>query len=215
MKLCGKLNDIAHGKKTNKQVSNVLLQQIKIPEFDGKAANWRAFKDIFDEMVHNEEGATNTIKVQVLKTRLKGEAEKLVAHIAPTVANYKTIYKILENRYENKREMLRLMLDEIMNIPKQKYESGEGLKMIHDTTYECTMAIENLGISTDNWDNILVHIISNKLHQSTVLDYENKLDDIKEPQSLMHLLNYIEKRFLSLKFAERKSAGQSEKGKKQ
>lgn len=61
--------------------------------------------------------------------------------------------------------MLRLMLDEIMNIPKQKYESGEGLKMIHDTTYECTMAIENMGISTDNWDNILVHIISNKLHQ--------------------------------------------------
>lgn len=98
VKLCGKLNDIANGKKTNKQVSNVLLQQIKIPEFEGKAANWRAFKDIFDEVVHNEEGATNTIKVQVLKTRLKGEAAKLVAHIAPTEANYKTIYKILENR---------------------------------------------------------------------------------------------------------------------
>lgn len=75
------------------------------------------------------------------------------------------------------------------------------------------MAIENLGISTDNWDNILVHIISNKLHQSTILDYENKLEDIKEPQSLKHLLNYIEKRFLSWKSAERKSTGQSEKGK--
>lgn len=51
LEICGKLNEIVNAKKSDNRV-NVLLPKIKIPDFDGKACNWRAFKDIFDRVVH-------------------------------------------------------------------------------------------------------------------------------------------------------------------
>lgn len=137
--ICGKLNDVIGENKNGNRI-NTLLPKIKIPEFDGKATNWRAFKDIFDTSVHNDVTLSKGMKMQLLKTNLKGDAAKLVMHIAPTEQNYDTCYHLLSNRYDNKREILGNMLDEILNIPAQRGESSDGLKLVHDTTYECIMS---------------------------------------------------------------------------
>lgn len=209
IEICGKLNDVAHAKKNIK--TNIVLPKINLPEFDGKSSKWREFKDLFDAMVHREMSYENATKMHLLKTCVKGDAAKLVSHLAPTEANYQICYEILCNRYENKREIVSNLIDDILKLPKQRKETGEGLKQIHDTTYECVMSIENIGVSTNNWDTLLIHVLLKKLDSKTIMDYEGKLADVKDVQTLKYFLNYIEKRFLSLISAERKSEVQSDK----
>lgn len=198
----GKLNDMANVKVRNKMVQ---LPQLKIPEFSGEVRDWRSFKDIFDKIVHNNATISNDIKIQYLKTYIKGTAARLVSHIAPNENNYETCYKILCKRYENKRENLGNFIDEIINLPKLKSETSDGLKKIHDTAYECIMSINNIDVSTKNWDALLIHILLKKLDSKTIVDYEGKLNNVKEPQKLNEFLEYLEQRFLALASAESKN----------
>lgn len=198
----GKLNDLVHG-TSSKQV--VQLPKIKIPEFDGEPANWRAFKDLFDKIVHCNRNISDSIKIQYLKANLTGKAAKLVEHLPPTNTSYKKCYEILNNRYENERENVSYLIDEILDIEIQKVESSAGLKMIHDKTFECIMSIESIGTSVQNWDVLLVQILMRKLDRKTIIDYENKLVNVKQNQTLTYFLKYLENRFLALASAESKT----------
>lgn len=75
-------------------------------------------------------------------------------------SNDKTCYDLLQKRYDNKRELLGKMIDNMLAIPKMKYESFELLKALHDTVYESMMSIENLGVSTKNWDSLITNILN-------------------------------------------------------
>lgn len=106
--------------------------------------------------------------MQYLKTSLKNEAAKLVMYIAPSGENYRTCFELLHKRYENKRQILGNLLDQILNLPKQKNENANQLKLMHDTTIECVMAIKNLKINVTNWDPLLNHILLHKLSSDTI-----------------------------------------------
>lgn len=72
------------------------------------------------------------------------------------------------------------------------------------------MSIQSIGVSIQNWDPLLTQN-SGKMDQSTIIHYECQLGDVREPQSLISLLSYIENRFMALQSAAIKSGtfGQS------
>lgn len=89
----GRLNDVIACKSTN-----IELPTIRLPEFSGKNTEWRSFIELFDKIVHKKDGISDAVKMQYLKTNLKGDAAKLVGHIAPTAKNYQICYEILQQR---------------------------------------------------------------------------------------------------------------------
>lgn len=163
----GKLNDILM--KPNKSIakeasSNIQfsLPKIKLPEFSGKPSDWKGFIALFDRMVHNNTNMDNGLKIEFLKTRVKGEASKIISHLDPTPENYSTCYALIRKRYDNKRESLGIWIDNIFNFPKMNKENSDALKSMHDTVYESIMSIQNAGISTANWDALLCHVLTKK-----------------------------------------------------
>lgn len=78
------------------------------------------------------------------------------------------------------------------------------LKTMHDTVYESIMSVKNIDVSTDNWDPLLCHILTRKLDSSTLIHYECQLLNVKEPQSLVSFLSYLEARFMALQSANLK-----------
>lgn len=78
--------------------------------------------------MHDQQSLSDTIKMQYLKTCLKQDAEKLVKYIAPSGENYQTCFELLHKRFENKRQILGHLLDQILNLPKQKSENALQLK---------------------------------------------------------------------------------------
>lgn len=198
----GKLNDILHRSAETKRYDGVNIPKPKIPEFDGKITSWKGFRELYDDMVHNNGSISTSMKMHILKTHVKGDAAKLVSHIPPTYENYESCYKILCNRYENKRDVVGKLIDTVLAIKHQNAETAMGLKVLHDTVNECVMAIKSYNVNIDQWDPLLAHLIMKKLNATTILDYEKSLIDVKEFQKTSELLEYIEKRFLALSSAE-------------
>lgn len=198
----GKLNDfliIPKAIVSEKTSSNVQfsLPKIQLPEFNGKPSEWRGFIALFDRMVHNT-SMDNGLKIEYLKTRIRGDASKIINHLEPTPENYMTCYALIRKRFDNKRESLGNNIENILNLPKIKKENANQLKSMHDTIYESLMSIKSLGISISNWDPIICHILTKKLDSSTLVQYECQLANVREVQSLSEFLNYLENRFMAL-----------------
>lgn len=66
------------------------LPAVKIPDFDGTPNMWKRFISLFDELVHNNKSIDKSIKMQYSKTYVKGEAARLINHVAPIGENYET-----------------------------------------------------------------------------------------------------------------------------
>lgn len=206
LSVVGKLNDMVKGDSSKQSVE---LPKIKLPEFDGEQSNWKTFKDLFDKIIHNNTTISDAFKIQYLKSNLTGKAAKMVQHLPSTSASYKKCYELLHNRYENERESVSSLIDQILNIEVQKQGTSYGLKLIHDTTYDCIMSIESVGTSVKNWDVLLIQILMRKLDKKTIIDYESKLESVKKNQTLEFFLNFLERRFLALMSAESKTKGNS------
>lgn len=138
MNLIGKLNEFDDD---NAKIDIAQMPKIKIPEFDGTFSEWPSFIALFDKIVHTKTTIDDAIKIQYLKTSLKGEAGKLISHILPMAENYNSCYDILQRRYNNKREIFDTLFDCITDLPKQQAETYASLKQLHDTVYENMMAI--------------------------------------------------------------------------
>lgn len=82
-----------------------------------------------------------------------------------------------------------------------KQENADQLKVLHDTVYECVMALETQEITVDT---ILIHILLHKFDTATLVNYECQLADAKELQSLKDFLSYVENRFMALQSAKAK-----------
>lgn len=77
----------------------VKLPVIPLSIFDGKLANWRAFYDAFDALIHFNSYLTDGQKLTYLKQSLKGEPHDLINSLDTITANYKIARDLLFKRY--------------------------------------------------------------------------------------------------------------------
>ncbi|XP_053990009.1 uncharacterized protein LOC128882436, partial [Hylaeus volcanicus] len=153
-------------------------------------------------------------KVKLPEFDCASEAAKKVSHLTPEESNYQDVYSILERQYGNKRENVGKLIEKILDIPCQSAETSNGLKNLFDTANECLMAIKNYNVNIKDWDPLIIHILKKKLHKSTVIDYESKLNDVRELQTLSSFLQYVEHRFMALLSAENSGQKSLEKTEK-
>lgn len=152
------------------------LPAISIPKFDGDLNKWLQFKDLFTEMVHKQV-LSNAERMWYLKSTLQGEAEKLLSHLLVSDNSYEMAWKILNDRYENKRLLVATLIDKFIMQPNVVPGSSKALKQMHDITKECILSLENMDLQIDGvWDPILLHILSKKLDKDTQALYEQSLE---------------------------------------
>ncbi|KAJ8961315.1 hypothetical protein NQ314_005964 [Rhamnusium bicolor] len=82
---------------------NVKLPQISIPEFSGAYDTWLQFHDCFHALIPNNGALTNVQKFYYLQTALNGEASSVIRALEVSNDNYSIAWKMLKERYENKR----------------------------------------------------------------------------------------------------------------
>ncbi|KAG7294774.1 hypothetical protein JYU34_022856 [Plutella xylostella] len=178
--------------------------QMDIPFFSGDYRSWISFKDLFVEAIHNNRSLSDAQKMQFLKSKLRGEAEKLVQHLNISAANYDTCWEILTHRYHNIKLIFSNHASTLMNLSCVQQQSATQIKKIHDTTKESLYAINNLGIDTSTWDPLIVHIVSQKLDAETLQDYVESVSDPRAIPSLKEFLQFLENKFTSLESSRRK-----------
>lgn len=178
---------------------------MEVPIFHGSYTQWTSFKDLFSETIHNNPSLSLAQKMQFLKSKVRGEAERLIQHLQISSDNYNICWEILNNRYNNKRLIFSTHINTILDLPIMKQQSLIHIKRMHDVTQECLNAIKNLGVDISTWDPLVVHILDQKLDTDSHTEYIDSLKDRRELPSLKDLLDFLEGKFTAMESSRRRT----------
>ncbi|GFS45442.1 DUF1758 domain-containing protein [Trichonephila inaurata madagascariensis] len=82
------------------------LPTLSLSIFSGVTEEWLAFSDLFKAAVSNNKNLTGAQKLQYLKGSLKSDTLKIVNSLSITNDNFEIAWKLLRDRYFNKREIM-------------------------------------------------------------------------------------------------------------
>ncbi|XP_075162898.1 uncharacterized protein LOC142235533 [Haematobia irritans] len=81
----------------------------------------------------------------------------------------------------------------------QKSDGGfQSIKMLLDSTKECLSSLKNLGVNTQTWDPLLIHLTAQKLDIQTRRDWEHSLRSSTEIPSRSEMFDFLERTFRTL-----------------
>lgn len=185
----------------SKMWSNVHYQratpQIEIPEFSGNYIQWISFKDIFLETIHSNPTIPKSQKMQHLKTKLKGEAERLVQHLTISADNYDSCWEILTHRYDNRRLQFTSFMNTMQQLPLIQHPNANNLKRMHDVITESLNGLANMSAEISSWGPIIVHYMSQKLDSVTFNEYVKDMQNSRELPNLQEFLSFLESKFIA------------------
>ena len=92
------------------------------------------FKDIFSKGIHKNNALSNAQKMQYLKSKLKGEAERMIQHLPISADNYNICWEILNHRFHHKRIIFIAHANMFLNILSIQQQSFSAFKKMRDAT---------------------------------------------------------------------------------
>jgi hypothetical protein len=124
----------------------VKLPKLDPPKFNGKADNWMTFRDLFTAGVINQAKLSGAEKLQYLNNAVKdGAAFHIIKGFTITDANFTLAWAQLQDRYENKREIVYSLYKKFLNQPNITKENPKHLRNLIDISKECIRSLEVLG----------------------------------------------------------------------
>lgn len=194
---------------------NVRLPRINLPTFSGFYEDWPTFQDLYTCLVHKKSTLTKVQKLYYLKNSVTGEADTLLRHIQITEANYDRAWALLQERFGNKRIIVNSLLKKLFLQKKIPTQSAAHIKMLLDTTTQCIHSLNNLNISTDSWDPIIIFLVSQKLDPELHLDWEEYAykDNLEEFPTWDNLSKFLHTKYRTLELVTPPSREKTTKSK--
>ncbi|GBN51262.1 hypothetical protein AVEN_58622-1 [Araneus ventricosus] len=185
-------------------LSEVKLPTLSVPTFNGKIENWIMFKDMFVASVIENKSISNSMKLQYLKASCRDEALRVIQSISISDANFDIAWKLLEDRYSNKRELLNAIINKLLSQPNISESSSAILNLI-DITNECIRSLMVLNYKVENLsETMIVFIIVEKLDKSTRYWWEKELNNSEDFGTLKQLLSFLQNQARTLQNSKRK-----------
>ena len=98
------------------------LPKLTLPSFSGEYTQWVSFWDQLTTLVDSKRDTTNVEKLSYVKQALKGDAAQIVSSLLVTDTNNDIAKRKLEERYNNKRSIVKAHLAAIHALPATKKE---------------------------------------------------------------------------------------------
>ncbi|KAJ8946765.1 hypothetical protein NQ318_018974 [Aromia moschata] len=158
--------------------------------FDGSYENWLYFKDTFNSIVHANKAISDVQKFHYLRSCLKGEATDLIKSLEVSSANYNAAWQLINDRYENKNLLVNNHVKALFNLPAVSKESHVFLRSLLDKLNNHLRALRVLEQPVDQWDVLIIYMVTNKLDNITRREWETKNTDRKIP-ALQDLISFL------------------------
>jgi len=98
-----------------------------------------------------------------------------------SAANYDEAWQMLTVRYDNKRLIIQKHIKAIFELPAITKENHVALRSLSDGVLKYVRALKALGRSTDQWEDLLIYLITSKLDVTTNKEWENSLTTAEFP----------------------------------
>ncbi|GFW03161.1 integrase catalytic domain-containing protein [Trichonephila clavipes] len=167
--------------------NSICLPQIPLPEFSCVIAEFFNFKNQFTNLISNNEQLNDSQKLYYLRASLKGEAKLLQS---PS-DSFDSLFKALEDCYENKRQLIDSHVLEIINYEKTYSGSAKELRALMDSINRNIRELKVLKYEqNDLSDIILINIILRKIDRESRKQFELllKTAEVKTFDSIMNFL---------------------------
>ncbi|XP_054720626.1 uncharacterized protein LOC129230250 [Uloborus diversus] len=173
------------------QSAEVELPTLSLPVFSGATEEWLTFSDLFEAAVSNNQNLTGAQKLQYLKGSLRSDALKIVNSLSITNDNFEIAWRLLRDRYFNKREIVSSLMKRFINITPLSGESSTQILNLIDSTKEFVRMLESLEYEIDpTADTLLMHMILFKLDTNSRTWFERTFSTDVIPK-LDELLQFL------------------------
>ncbi|GFQ84399.1 integrase catalytic domain-containing protein [Trichonephila clavata] len=173
------------------QSAEVKLPTLSLHIFSGVTEEWLAFSDLFEAAVSNNQNLKGVQKLQHLKGSLRSDALRIVNSLSITNDNFEIAWKLLKDRYFNKREIMSSLMKKFINITPLSGESSTQILNLIDSTKEFVRMLESLEYKVDpTSDTLLMHMILFKLDTNSRTWFERTfpIDAILRLDELLQFL---------------------------
>lgn len=207
--LYNRINDIERGHRSTEEgprVNKLKIKPMEIPQFNGEYHNWPNFQDLFTNAIIKNNDLNDAEKMQYLKSSVKQKASDAISHLKITEENFKIAWEILMQRFDNKRMQISAYVDTLLDLPQIGSDHAEGMIKFHDTVKDCMQALNSLKIDTNNWDALIIQILTRKMDNTLRKEYEMTINNPTEVQKLSELLSFLESKFRMLEILQRNEA---------
>ncbi|XP_020296284.1 uncharacterized protein LOC109861165 [Pseudomyrmex gracilis] len=162
-------------------LTHVRLPKLDLPSFSGKYDEWFPFFDVFNTVIHSNASLSKVQKFQYLRASLTNEAKNIVNSLEISNANYDVAWKLLKERYDNQRVIVQNHIKAIMELPLMNKENYAELRQIADGAARHLHALQALKRPVDQWDDLLIHVLSSKLDPRTLREWQSSLTGTELP----------------------------------
>ncbi|XP_013149246.1 PREDICTED: uncharacterized protein LOC106111652 [Papilio polytes] len=150
----------------------VKLPTIQLPKFNGSYENWLEFRDTFASLIHSNDDIDDINKFHYLRACLESSAAVVIKSIEFSASNYSVAWKVLCERYDNKRLLIQNHVVTLFNIEPIPKESSCSIKQLIDQLKKNLRALEALGEPVEYWDTLLIYLTTKKLDPRTYREWE-------------------------------------------
>lgn len=166
---------------SNHSSLKVKLPKITIPSFSGNIKAWPEFYDVFNSLIHDNNGLTDTERMHYLISSLTGDALGLVKTFPVQGSFYQEAFKTLIARYRDKRELAFTCWKEMLNVTL-KPNSPLDFRRVLDMFHENLTILKGVGLPTEHWDFVLCYLLLSKVDSKTRYEYEQSHPSVELPR---------------------------------
>uniref|UniRef100_A0A8D8M962 Peptidase aspartic putative domain-containing protein n=1 Tax=Cacopsylla melanoneura TaxID=428564 RepID=A0A8D8M962_9HEMI len=171
----------------------VRLPELKLPTFSGEVTEWLSFSDTFQCLVVENNELTDVQKLQYLKSCLTGHALAEIINLATTNDNFAVAWKLLQDRFQNNKVIVRGYLQGIVNVQFNTKKPCESLREMLTQLKNSVQALDALDYKPDALsEQIIIYLAEAKL-DSYLKDRWLEFTDNQEPPTLQEFFLFLEK----------------------
>nr|CAI5840531.1 unnamed protein product [Callosobruchus analis] len=135
------------------------------------------FYDLFTALIDDNNSLSDVQKLHYLKSCLKGEAADIIQSLATTSENYAVAWRLIKERYDNKRNIINHHLRSLFEISPINKPTPDALRQFSSTFLKEIRCLEALGEPVDQWNSILTYLLTSKLDNSSKLAWEGSIEN--------------------------------------
>lgn len=150
----------------------VKLPPLDLPTFKGNYDGWLGFVDTFTALIHSNNSLSDVQKFYYLKSCLKGDAARVIHSIEVTDINYEIAFKLLRERYENKKVIIQSHIKCLFDLQIVGKNILDDLRSLSDNIQKNLRALKTLKEPVESWDTLLLYMFSNKLDLNSKREWE-------------------------------------------
>ncbi|XP_063912277.1 uncharacterized protein LOC135129126 [Zophobas morio] len=172
---------------------SVQLLPIVIKPFSGIYTEWLPFYNTFKTLVHDDTRLTKIQKFHHLKNSLCGDAVNAINPLTISEANYDVAWKLLKDRFENKRLIVQHHVTNLFNLPQVIKDSASSMRQLLDTFNTNLEALKSFDVEINPSDVLLIYLLTSKLDFISRRGWEESLTTNELPTK-KQLIDYLTQR---------------------